>query len=226
MLRHKNIDRVCCIALALTLLLSTLFVGAAATGLITEDTAIGYENRLFDQSRVHTIDIVMDNWENFQVLRNYQYNNNVTIAGITNSTDGTEGTVTLDHRVNVERGNFTVSVEREAMLDSHIEVRPLRVDIIEKEGINQQVKLFLANPVLPTIPISPTNNTFDWARMEVASSALNETDYCDNGQRKYFTTTLLDELNNSSGNGIIATLNTDNCVWIYFDENLNVSKTG
>lgn len=65
MLRHKNIDRVCCIVLALTLLLSTLFVGAAAGGLITEDTVIGYETRLFDQSRVHTIDIVMDDWEDF-----------------------------------------------------------------------------------------------------------------------------------------------------------------
>ena len=65
MLRHKNIDRVCCIVLALTLLLSTLFVGAAAGGLITEDTVIGYETRLFDQSRVHTIDIVMDDWEAF-----------------------------------------------------------------------------------------------------------------------------------------------------------------
>ena len=30
MLRHKNIDRVCCVVLVLTLLVSTLFVGAAA----------------------------------------------------------------------------------------------------------------------------------------------------------------------------------------------------
>lgn len=65
MLRHKNIDRVCCVILALTLLLSAVFVGAAATGLVTEDAAIGYETRLFDQSRVHTIDIVMNDWEGF-----------------------------------------------------------------------------------------------------------------------------------------------------------------
>ncbi len=65
MLRHKLIDRVCCVILALTLLVSVLFVGAAATGRITEDTTIGYEKRLFDQSRVHTIDIVMDDWEAF-----------------------------------------------------------------------------------------------------------------------------------------------------------------
>ncbi len=65
MLRHKNIDRVCSVILALTLLASALFVGAAATGAISADGAIGYENRLFDQSRVHTIDIVMDDWESF-----------------------------------------------------------------------------------------------------------------------------------------------------------------
>ena len=65
MLRHKLIDRVCCVILVLTLLVSVLFVGAAATGRITEDTTIGYEKRLFDQSRMHTIDIVMDDWEAF-----------------------------------------------------------------------------------------------------------------------------------------------------------------
>ena len=65
MLRHKLIDRVCCVILALTLLVSALFVGAAATGRIAEDRTIGYETRLFDQSRVHTIDIVMEDWDAF-----------------------------------------------------------------------------------------------------------------------------------------------------------------
>lgn len=65
MLRHKNIDRLCCLMLALTVLLSGLYIGAAATGLVTADTAMGYETRLFDQSCVHTIDIVMDDWEGF-----------------------------------------------------------------------------------------------------------------------------------------------------------------
>ena len=65
MLRHKNIDRLCCIVLALAVLMSGLFVGAAASGLITADTSMGYETRLFDQSRVHTIDIVIQDWEAF-----------------------------------------------------------------------------------------------------------------------------------------------------------------
>lgn len=172
-----------------------------------------------------TYDIYLgkDNWENFEIERNYQYNNNVTITGITNSTDGKEGTIAVDHRVNVERNSFIITMEREAMLDSHIEVRPIHIDIIEKEGVDQQVKLFLAEPSMLAQPISSDDADFKWARMEVAGSALNTTDYCSNGQRKYFTKTLFDELNNS---GISAELASDNTVWMYFDENLNVSKTG
>lgn len=65
MLRHKNIDRICAIALAATLLLTCAFMGAASLGLVAAADGIGYEDRLFDQSRVHTIDIVMDDWDSF-----------------------------------------------------------------------------------------------------------------------------------------------------------------
>ena len=65
MLRHKNIERVCCVVLAFMLLLTTLYIAAGAKGIITVDTTMGYENRLFDQSRVHTIDIVINDWDGF-----------------------------------------------------------------------------------------------------------------------------------------------------------------
>lgn len=65
MLRHKHIDRICCIVLVVTLLLTCVFIGSAATGVIENNTSMGYENRLFDQSKVHTIDIVMNDWEGF-----------------------------------------------------------------------------------------------------------------------------------------------------------------
>ncbi len=65
MLRHKHIDRVCCIVLALTVLLGAVFIGAADAGVITADNTLGYEDRLFDQGTVHTIDIRMDDWEEF-----------------------------------------------------------------------------------------------------------------------------------------------------------------
>ena len=65
MLRHKNIERICCLVLALTLCLTGSYMAAAAAGWVRTDKSIGYENRLFDQSFVHTIDIVMDDWESF-----------------------------------------------------------------------------------------------------------------------------------------------------------------
>lgn len=65
MLRHKSIDRICGAVLALTLLLTCGFMGAASAGLIASDPSLGYENRLFDQSRLHTIDIVIDDWDAF-----------------------------------------------------------------------------------------------------------------------------------------------------------------
>lgn len=62
---HKHIDRICCVAIALALLLTVLFMNGTALGLQAADNALGYEDRLFDTSVVHTIDIVMDDWEDF-----------------------------------------------------------------------------------------------------------------------------------------------------------------
>ena len=62
---HKSIDRICCVVIALALLLTVVFMNGERLGV--EAAAYGgeYEERLFDTSRVHTIDIVMDDWEGF-----------------------------------------------------------------------------------------------------------------------------------------------------------------
>lgn len=65
MLKNKNIDKICLAVIALTVVIALLFTLAASSGLITGDNTIGYENRLFDTERVHTIDIEMDDWEGF-----------------------------------------------------------------------------------------------------------------------------------------------------------------
>ena len=65
MLRHKNIDRICCAVLAAVILLTAGLMGAEGAGVISGNRALGYEDRLFDQSRVHVIDIVMEDWEGF-----------------------------------------------------------------------------------------------------------------------------------------------------------------
>jgi hypothetical protein len=168
-----------------------------------------------------------DNWQNFQVERNGQYNNSIVIRGVTNSQDGEEGTVSIDHRVNVDANHFIVRMERETMLDSHIEVRPLQIQILDAgAGVDQKIKVYLANPSDPSKAIE--NNEMTWARMEVVNSAMNTDKYChydskNMGRRRYFTTSLLSELKDN----VEAELTSEtNNLWLYFDENTNVSTNG
>lgn len=50
---------------AFILALTILFMNGAAFGIEAMARTMGYENRLFDNTKVHTIDIVMDDWETF-----------------------------------------------------------------------------------------------------------------------------------------------------------------
>lgn len=61
----RHLDRVCAIVLALTLVLTALFMNGKALGLTSAARTLGYETRLFDTSKVHTVDIVMDDWDAF-----------------------------------------------------------------------------------------------------------------------------------------------------------------
>ncbi len=62
---HKYIDKICCIILALTLVFTVAFMNAKSFGVKEASKEKGYENRLFNDSLVHTVDIVMDDWEGF-----------------------------------------------------------------------------------------------------------------------------------------------------------------
>lgn len=62
---HKHLDKICCIVLAFTLLLTIFFINAERFGIRKSSSVPGYEERLFDTSLVHTIDIVMDDWDGF-----------------------------------------------------------------------------------------------------------------------------------------------------------------
>ena len=61
----KHFDKICCIVLCFTLVITLLFMNAESFGVQAAGKTMGYENRLFDTSKVHTIDIVMDDWEDF-----------------------------------------------------------------------------------------------------------------------------------------------------------------
>lgn len=150
--------------------------------------------------------------DNFYVERNGLYVNDVTIKGITNSIDAEEGSVSLDHRVNVTRNDFIVFMEREAMLDSHFEVRPIRVKINPDENGKPKGKVTISIP-----------DECNWIRLEKKTSALaNDTKYCTNGKRKYFTTTLFENSDLGKSTSCEITSNDDNCVWLYIDEYVEI----
>lgn len=194
----------------------------------------------------YTIYLGEDNYGDFNIKRNSEYNNIVTIRGIQSSSDMSdkEGAISIDHRVNVTRTQpAIISLRREVLLDSHFEVRPLRVrksDIGDVEGINA-VKVEVLNSGSAddksgtwwmrlersfgdgTPAGSPETNVNGQTTSIYIDSDPNSASY---GKRKFFTYNLIDGV---SANATDATLKnstevilplTDDteCCWIYVDE--------
>ena len=65
MLKSKRIDFVCIAVTVLAAVLTLLFMNGEKLGLTAASGAPGYETRLFDRSKVHTIDILIDDWDAF-----------------------------------------------------------------------------------------------------------------------------------------------------------------
>ena len=71
---HKHIDKICLVAALLAIVLCALFMNGEALGIQAASKVMGYESRLFDTSKVHTIDIVMDDWDSFiETCENEEY---------------------------------------------------------------------------------------------------------------------------------------------------------
>lgn len=65
MIKSRRIDAICCGILALILAVTCLFMNSEALEITALAREMGYESRLFDDTRVHTLDIVVDDWEGF-----------------------------------------------------------------------------------------------------------------------------------------------------------------
>ena len=186
----------------------------------------------------YTIYLGKDNHSNFEVDRNSEYTNILTIKGIRNNNGYGDGDVWIDHRVDVQLGNNQgaddcVTITRETLIDSHIEVRPLRVSW---SGTNYTfARVYM--------PYYTENNGETWSQRDETSSKknwigieLNDKTgslYCSaknettKGKRKYFTDALISELNipsintdivAESGQDMFIALNNNECAWIYIDE--------
>ena len=61
----KHFEKIAWAVTALMLVVTVLFMNGTAFGIEAMAHTMGYENRLFDNTRVHTLDIVMNNWDEF-----------------------------------------------------------------------------------------------------------------------------------------------------------------
>ena len=65
MLKSKHIDRLCLAVIGVAVLVTLAFMNGERFGLAPASAEPGYATRLFDASRVHTIDIEIDDWQTF-----------------------------------------------------------------------------------------------------------------------------------------------------------------
>ena len=182
-----------------------------------------------------------NNYNDFTVKRNQRLCNYITITGLTNHKDAypdIEGNVSIDHRVSMTSKGYNLSMEREAILDAHFEVRPLDVEL--SPGGSMTV-------VIPKEYKHIIAMESDAAAREATGDAKNL--YIDNskkrkGVRKYFTTNLVTELWNAGntdteGNLTLTLKHSGKLdendkpkteiyrIWFYVDENQNVyDETG
>mgnify|MGYP006918505538 CR=1 FL=1 len=61
----KHFDKIAWTATILILGITILFMNGGDLGLQAMAHTMGYETRLFDNTKVHTVDIVMDDWDEF-----------------------------------------------------------------------------------------------------------------------------------------------------------------
>lgn len=70
----KHIERICIAAVIVALLISILFANGAALGIQVQVASVSYADKLFDTAKVHTIDIIIDDWDAFlQTAQSEEY---------------------------------------------------------------------------------------------------------------------------------------------------------
>ena len=193
---------------------------------------ITYNGASYDAT--YTLYLGANHTNDFKVMRNKQYKNNVTIKGIVKAGNNPEH-ITFDTRVNVSASNpYFVSILKDRTLDSHFNVVPMDIYFFNtnpSQTLNQTMKVEILDA-----------GTANWVRMEripasnmevgtapsVTSGpelmATNEEWHAGNGKRKYFTTDLV--TNTLAGNTTVEVTSSRDRIYFYVDENLDVWHLG
>lgn len=193
--------------------------GKAATYVTINGKYTDHQGHVYDVD--YNIYLGGNNYNDFNIIRNTHYDNNITIRGISASDEQTdnEEAISIDWRVNVNRSTpLVIGLRRETLLDAHYEVRPLRLRLVGEnipEGTSATVQLLNEDG-------KSTSSIPSWIRLELSGSS--PTDYITSGlsagKRKYFTTNLVTETLERSTSATVENLDENNqTVWIYVDEN-------
>ena len=182
----------------------------------------------------YTLYLGANHTNDFKVMRNKQYKNNVTIKGIVKAGNNPEH-ITFDTRVNITETNpYFISMLKDRTLDSHFNV------------VSMDVYFFQTNPTTPVVQTMKVEivdpSTVWWVRMEKIPASEMESGtvhavsggpellatgkawYAGNGKRKYFTTDLVTStlVNNTS----VEITDSRDRIYFYVDENLDVWHLG
>ena len=115
MTTHKHIDKRCCVVIIFAVILTLIFMNGKLFGIKASAQSKEYESRLFDTSKVHTLDIEMEDWDSFiETCTNEEYTAcNVTIDGETfeNVAIRAKGNTSLTQVANYNNDRYSFKVE-------------------------------------------------------------------------------------------------------------------
>lgn len=170
-----------------------------------------------------TYDIYLgeDNYGNFDFKRNTNYINSVVIRGIKANIGNGEVGPYIDHRVTV-RGTLPIiiSLQRETLLDSHFEVRPLRVRHPSGAPAGSKVTVEVLDELGNSISVP--DGYPNWVRIEHRNPGAESGTHLPSGKRRYFTTDLVTNTLVNEVDGRLSTVtltgNKQETFWIYVDQ--------
>lgn len=185
----------------------------------------------------YTLYLGHNHTDDFEVIRNHQYKNNITIKGLTSQeTVGNGSKYTYDARVNIDDSTdnkYYISILRERNHDAHFCVTPMDVYLFDESAVPSMVIEFMDG--------SDLDDGQPWIRMErmpaenmqngTLPQGMSEDDHliegsnftAGHGKRRYFTTDLV--TNTLAQTGASVTIeNSRDRVYFYIDENLSDSE--
>ena len=177
-----------------------------------------------DYQATCTIFLGGDPEDDFDVKRNHQYRNNVTISGITATSSTPTEVVSFDARIDVEHTSpYYISILRHKDLDAHFNIVPMDCYLFN-DKTSSEINVRIDDP--------QTNN---WFRIEQVSADVMRSgqaaDYqishpgeafaAGTGKRKFFTQNLITDAAQLANN-TTATLGDRDRIYIYVDENIRL----